>query len=102
MITPVSPASAASGIEGIAGLGQPGSADDAAPGFAGKVTDALSAVSAAEADADAKVRDVAAGGDTPIHELMVASTKATLSVEMLVQLRNRAVEAYQEVMRMQV
>jgi flagellar hook-basal body complex protein FliE len=33
---------------------------------------------------------------------MIATTKATLSVDMLVQMRNRAVEAYQEVMRMQV
>jgi flagellar hook-basal body complex protein FliE len=33
---------------------------------------------------------------------MIASTQATLSVDLLVQVRNRAVEAYQEIMRMQV
>jgi flagellar hook-basal body complex protein FliE len=33
---------------------------------------------------------------------MVATTKAALSVEMLVQVRNKAIEAYQEIMRMQV
>jgi flagellar hook-basal body complex protein FliE len=47
-------------------------------------------------------QDIARGGETSIEELMVATTKATLTTEMLVQVRNRAVEAYQEIMRMQV
>lgn len=100
MVAPIS------GIGGIASVGRVAGAGSvertAAPGFADKVQGALEAASAAEREADAKARDVAAGGDTPVHELMVATTKASLSVEMLVQLRNRAVEAYQEIMRMQV
>ena len=59
-------------------------------------------MSAAEFEADAAATDVALGGDTSVHELMVAMTQASLSVELLVQLRNRAVEAYQEIMRMQI
>ena len=33
---------------------------------------------------------------------MVAMTEASLSMELLVQMRNKAVEAYQEIMMMQV
>lgn len=36
------------------------------------------------------------------HELMIASQKALLGLELTVQLRNKVVEAYQEVMRMQI
>jgi flagellar hook-basal body complex protein FliE len=46
--------------------------------------------------------DLAAGKSTNIHETMLAVSKAELGFNMLVQLRNKALEAYQEVMRMQV
>lgn len=100
MVVPISGVGAVTSVGRVAAAG--GVERTAAPGFAEKVQGALEAVSTAEREADTKARDVAAGGDTPVHELMVATTKASLSVEMLVQLRNRAVEAYQEIMRMQV
>ena len=71
-------------------------------GFGDQITSLLEDVSAAEFNADALATDVALGGDTSVHELMVAMTKASLSVDLLVQVRNRAVEAYQEIMRMQI
>ncbi len=77
-------------------------APTASPGFGQVIAGALDAVSAAEAGADAIAQDIAAGGDSGVHELMVAMTKASLSVELLAQVRNRALEAYQEIMRMQV
>ncbi|MDH4116614.1 MAG: flagellar hook-basal body complex protein FliE [Acidimicrobiia bacterium] len=98
-MTPIGPIP---GISSVAGTraAEPvaGSGED----FAGKVANALGSVSNAERSADLMAQDVAAGGDTPVHELMVATTKATLSMELLVQVRNKAVEAYQEIMRMQV
>lgn len=42
------------------------------------------------------------GGDVEIHDLMIALEKADLSLKMLIQVRNKLIEAYQEVMRMQV
>ncbi len=74
----------------------------AAPGFSDAVGGALEAVSKAEAEADFIAQDIAAGGESGVNDLMVAMTKASLSVELLSQVRNRAVEAYQEIMRMQV
>ena len=84
----------------------PATAADAAPGspggFGATIADALESVSQAEFNADMLAQDVATGGDTSVQELMVAMTKASLSVDLLVQVRNRAVEAYQEIMRMQL
>ena len=70
--------------------------------FASSVRKALESVSAAEHEVDRIAVDIASGGESEVHELMVASAKASLSVDLLVQVRNRAVESYQEIMRMQI
>ena len=79
-----------------------GAAESAGKGFGEAISHMIQDVSQAEFHADALATDVALGGDTSVHELMVAMTKASLSVDLLVQVRNRALEAYQEVMRMQI
>ena len=45
---------------------------------------------------------MAAGRVEDISQVMVASQKAEIAVQLALQLRNRAVSAYQEIMRMQV
>lgn len=52
--------------------------------------------------AAAKVNDVLRGGPTPVHEAMIATEEASLSFEFLAQVRNKLVDAYQQVMQMQV
>ena len=74
----------------------------AAPGFGDTISNALQAVSESEFAADAIAESVATGGEATVQQLMVSMTKAQLNVDLLVQVRNRAVEAYQEIMRMQV
>ena len=74
----------------------------AGPGFADALTTGLEQVSGLEHRADALIEDVATGGDTQIHEVMVATTESALAVDMLVQVRDRALEAYHEIMRMQL
>jgi flagellar hook-basal body complex protein FliE len=46
--------------------------------------------------------DLVSGRSSNIHETMLAVSRAELGFNMMVQLRNKALEAYQEVMRMQV
>jgi flagellar hook-basal body complex protein FliE len=46
--------------------------------------------------------DMAAGKPVNLHETMLSVTKAELALNLAVQMRNKMVEAYQEVMRMQV
>lgn len=45
---------------------------------------------------------LASGELTDLHEYMAAATKASLAVELTVAIRDKAVEAYQEIMRMQI
>lgn len=49
-----------------------------------------------------KVSDVLQGGPTPVHEAMIATEEASLSFEFLAEMRNKVVDAYQQVMQMQV
>jgi flagellar hook-basal body complex protein FliE len=59
-------------------------------------------VNSKQATAAQKVSDVLQGGPTPVHEAMVASEEASLSFEFLGEMRNKIVDAYQQVMQMQV
>jgi flagellar hook-basal body complex protein FliE len=73
-----------------------------AEGFAGALQNGLQQVSDLEHHADALIEDVAVGGPTQIHEVMAATTQSALAVDLLVQVRDRALDAYQEIMRMQL
>jgi len=42
------------------------------------------------------------GGPVDLHDVMIAMEKADISLKLLVQVRNKAVDAYKEIMRMQV
>ncbi len=53
-------------------------------------------------NADVLAEGVATGQLTDVHQFTAAAAKAQLGVELTVAVRNRAVEAYQEIMRMQV
>jgi flagellar hook-basal body complex protein FliE len=53
-------------------------------------------------NADKVVEDFAAGNTDNLHQVMITIEKAKLSFELAVQVRNKLLEGYQEVMRMQV
>lgn len=46
--------------------------------------------------------DLAAGKVQDIAQVMVASEKATVALQLTMQVRNKVVDAYQEIMRMQM
>ena len=75
-----------------------------APAAAGGTSfaSALDSVAKTGAQADRLGTELATGKLQDISEFMAASSKAQIAVEMTVAVRNRAVEAYQEIMRMQV
>lgn len=52
--------------------------------------------------ADKMAADLTSGKSENIHETMLAATQAELSFNLMVQLRNKAIEAYTEIMRMPV
>lgn len=51
-------------------------------------------------EADQKAEEFAVGKRHDMHEIIIASEKADLSFRFLVQIRNKLLEAYQEIMRM--
>ena len=59
-------------------------------------------VNSSSQEAEKSSMDLASGKSSNIHETMLAVTKAELGFNMMVQMRNKVIEAYQEVMRMQV
>lgn len=71
-------------------------------GFGQIFKDALKEVSAAQNESDKMTNQLVTGEVQDVHEVMIASQKASLSLQMTMQVRNKVVEAYQEVMRMQV
>ena len=46
--------------------------------------------------------EAAIGGDVDLHDVMIAAEKASVAMQLTLQVRNKLVEAYQDVMRMQV
>ncbi len=52
--------------------------------------------------ADDLSNKLATGDVKDLHQVMIAMEKADLGVQLTVQVRNKIVEAYQEIMRMQV
>lgn len=52
--------------------------------------------------ADAQLRSLAAGEAIPIHEVMISMERARIDLMLIVEVRNRLVESYQELARMQL
>lgn len=53
-------------------------------------------------NADSLAVKAATGDLTDVHDYMIASTQASLATELTVSVRNKAVEAFNEIMRMQI
>lgn len=71
-------------------------------GFADLLGRALSSLQAVSDNADAKVAALAAGEDVELHDVMLALEAESLATSLAVQVRNKAVEAYQEIFRMNI
>ncbi len=59
-------------------------------------------VSQLQQNADQSIQGLATGQSKGLHEVMLAVEKASISFQFLTQVRTKAVEAYQEIMRMPV
>jgi flagellar hook-basal body complex protein FliE len=54
------------------------------------------------ARADQELRAFASGADIPVHDLMITLERARISLTLMSEVRNRMVEGYQELTRMQL
>lgn len=75
---------------------------DAQKMFANTLKEAIANVNAQQVQSDTMTQKLISGGDVDLHEVMVASQKASITLGATIEIRNKAVEAYQEIMRMSV
>jgi flagellar hook-basal body complex protein FliE len=74
---------------------------ESASGFADTLRDAMNEMGDLQSQADTKVSSVLEGGGADVHSALIAVEKADLSFQLMLQVRNKIVSAYQEISRMQ-
>lgn len=74
----------------------------ASDNFGQMLQNALSQLSQKENAANEVTTRLAAGEDIELHQVMLTMQEADMAFQLAMQVRNKLVEAYQEVMRMQV
>lgn len=62
----------------------------------------VSKVNELQAQSDSAIQSLATGESQGLHEVMIAMEKSSIAFQFLGQVRNKAIDAYNEVMRMQV
>ena len=74
----------------------------AAPGdqFISMLRAEINKVNSDSVNMDDRIREVTVGRSADIHGMMISITQADLSFRLMTQVRNKALEAYQEIMRM--
>jgi flagellar hook-basal body complex protein FliE len=100
MAAPVSPLSITGPIQSPR-LASPG---PGAPrgAFQAVLADAVSRVENFRLDAQTRVDSFLAGEEQELHQVIVDVQRAELAFEMFLQVRNKVVQAYQEIMRIQM
>jgi flagellar hook-basal body complex protein FliE len=90
-IAPVTPTSTAAA-----------NATNSTGGVGNAFTQALDSLQGTQSAADSLAQAAATGNLTDIHNYTIAATQASLTTELTVAVRDRAVESFNEIMRMQV
>jgi|ERR1035438_10135726 flagellar hook-basal body complex protein FliE len=102
-VNPMSASSAShlAGAGSSTALPSRGAASEAPSPFADLLTDAIGEVSQLENQAHTAVAGLMAGSGVDVHQAMIATQKASMAFELALAVRNRAVQAYQQVIGMQ-
>jgi flagellar hook-basal body complex protein FliE len=82
--------------DGLAGAGE------VAKSFSNVLGNYITDVNSQSRSAEKAVETFASGGNIDLHSVMIASEKAGLSMQLAMQMRNKILQAYQEVSRTQV
>ena len=77
------------------------SSSSASPSFWDTLKDTLSQVQTVQSEADQKITDLVTGKGEDIHSAMTAVEKADLSFQLVMQVRNKIIQAYQQVAQIQ-
>lgn len=72
------------------------------PSFSDMLANAVKSVDETMKASDQKVQNLVAGETEDLHDVMVSMKRAQLSFQLMVEMRNKAIETYQEISRMQI
>ena len=70
--------------------------------FSNVLSDAISKVNDSEVNANNKIESLIKGEDVEMHEVMLAMQESVLSLQALIEVRNKTVEANQEISKLQL
>ena len=70
--------------------------------FANSLNDAITKVNDMQVHSNEMIEKLSTGETKNIPEVMVATEKADIALKLMVQVRNKMIDAYQEIMKMQV
>lgn len=70
--------------------------------FSNVLSDAISKVNDSEVNANNKIESLIKGEDVEMHDVMLAMQESVLSLQALIEVRNKTVEAYQEISKLQL
>ena len=89
-------------VTGVPGATTGTPAAQGADGFAAVLASSFDKLQGAQKTADTLATQAATGDLKDVHDYMIASTEAALATEMVVTIKNKAVDAFNEIMRMPV
>ena len=72
------------------------------PSFASQLQNALNQVQNLQDRREAMVDEMVAGKATEVHDVMIAAKESQLAFELLLEILNKLLESYQEIIRLQV
>lgn len=75
---------------------------DSVQNFGDFLKAALNKVNQTQLEAEQITKDFVLGNDVELHQVILATEKAELALQLTIQIRNKVIEAYQELMRMQI
>ncbi len=79
-----------------------GAGGAAAPAFGDWLSREIAQVNGKIQSADKQVQDLALGKAGNLHDVMIALEESKLSFQLMAQVRTRLLEAYQDILRMQI
>lgn len=79
-----------------------GGADETQKSFAATLSEAIQSVNKLQTESNTAIQNLATGRTDNVAEVMVASEKADIALRLMMQVRNKIIDAYQEIMKMQV
>lgn len=75
---------------------------EAQQSFSKMLKESIEKVNESQIQSDKMTEKLVLGENVDLHEVMIASQKASIALQATIEVRNKVIEAYQEIMRMQV